>query len=64
MSVQSIHSRKRLLASLTSVWSEVEMERFVALAVVLTSEALFTARPLALERSFFVVGAEMTYEID
>lgn len=40
------------------------MKSLVALAVVLTSKALFTTWPLALEWSLLVVRAKVTFEIE
>lgn len=40
------------------------MESFVALAIVLTSKALFASRPLALERSFLIMTPEVTLQVE
>ena len=60
MSVQSIHAGERLVASVASEGAIVGMQLLVALAVMLSGEALAAAGPLALERTFLVVGPHMT----
>lgn len=59
MSVQCIHPRELLAASLTCEGPVVSVELLVALAVVLASEALATSWPMALERLFLVVRADV-----
>jgi hypothetical protein len=53
--IQSIHTRERLLAPVACERTDVEVQVLVPLAVVLTSEALRTARPLALVRLLLVM---------
>jgi len=60
MPVQRVHARKRLLTPFASVRTDVEMERLVPLAIVLTRKALFASWPLALERAFLVMRSHMT----
>ena len=60
MSIQSIHARKRLLASFASEGAVIGMQLLMAFAVMLSGKALAAARPLALERTVLVVGPHMT----
>lgn len=60
MSVQSIHASKRLVAPLAGEGTVIRMQLLVAFTVVLSSKALATAGPLALEGAFLVVGPHMT----
>lgn len=59
VSVQCVHPRELLAASLACEGPVVGVELLVALAVVLAREALATARPMALERLFLVVRADV-----
>lgn len=55
MPVQGIHAGKGFLTAFACVRTYVQVQRFVALAVVLTRETLFAPGPLALEWPLFVV---------
>jgi hypothetical protein len=61
MTVESIHPGKGLLAPITSVRPEIQMQGLMALAVVLACESLFASWPLALERPFFIVRSQVSY---
>jgi len=63
MSIQGIHSCKCLIAAITGEGTVVRMKLFMSLAVMLSSEPLATSRPLALERSFFVVRTHVAFQI-
>ena len=55
MAVQSIHSSKGFPASVASEWTDIEVQSFVALTIVLASEAFTALGPLAHVRSLLSV---------
>lgn len=60
MSVQSIHASKCLVAPFAGEGAVIGMQLLVAFTVMLSSETLTAARPLALEWTLLVVGPHMT----
>ena len=63
MSIQSIHARKGLAASLASIGPDVEVERLMPLAVMLASKTFLATRPLALERPLFVMRSQVALKL-
>lgn len=59
MPVERVHPRKVLLAALTWVGADVEVQLLMSLAVMLPCEALAAPRPLALVRLLFRVRAQV-----
>lgn len=55
MSIQSIHPRKLLLASLAIERSIIRVELFVAFTIVLSRKAFVAPRPVTLEGFLFIV---------
>lgn len=62
VAVQRVHASKRLLAAITGVRTQVEVQGLVPLAIMLAGKTLFATRPLALEWSLLVVRSQMTYQ--
>jgi len=64
VTVERIHACKLLIATIARVGTDIEVQRFVALAIVLPSETLTTALPLATIRSVVVVGTHVTVQVE
>ena len=58
--IERVHPREVLLTPLTGIRANVQMQLLVTLAIVLTSEPLVASRPLALERTFFIMRPQMS----
>jgi len=55
VAVQRVHASECLLATIAGVRAQVEVQGFMALAIVLAGETLLATRPLALEWSLLIV---------
>lgn len=64
MPVQRVHARKSLAATVACVRADIKVQGLVAFAIVLAREALFASGPLALERPFLVMRAEMAFQVE
>ena len=62
VSIQSIHSRKLLLASVATERPKIRVKLFVAFTIMLSSKAFVAPRPVTLEGFLFIMGANMTCE--
>lgn len=63
MTIERIHAREILLAPFAWIWSDIQMEELMTLAVMLSRKALATSWPLALIRLLFRVRSHVPYEI-
>jgi len=64
MTVKRVHPLETLATSLAFMRAIVEVQLLVSLAVMRSCESLSTSRPFALVGFFFVVGTEMTLEVE
>lgn len=64
MPIKGVHARKGFLAPFTRVRPDIQMERLVALAIVLSCKALVAPRPLALKRPLLVMRSNMPSKIE
>ena len=64
VSVESVHPSEVLLTSLARIRTNVQMQLLVPLAIVLTSKAFLTSRPLARIRLLLRMRAQMSLEIE
>lgn len=60
MAVESVHARKVLLAALAWERSDIEVQLFMPLAIVLSCEPFPAPRPLALVRFLFRMRPQMS----
>jgi hypothetical protein len=64
MPIERVHARKGLLTPFTGVRADVQMKRFVTLAIMLTCETFLTSRPFAFERTFFIVRPDVAPQVE
>lgn len=60
MSIESVHSGKRLVTTAALEGTIIRMKLFVPFAVVLPRKTFTTSRPLTFERLLLVMRSEMT----